>query len=108
MNKKVKVYGTSNDDVPEYEISVAKIVQNAKARGLKWTKDAYYRAKNGRNIISVDGAVYCCAVGAAQLENDTRDITISFCSNDNPSQFRHFDELDNPQIIGLGYRLAMR
>jgi hypothetical protein len=109
MGKKVKVLGTANDTgVPGVEFDLAKIVQNAKARGLKWTKEANYRAKNGRNINSADEAVYCCAVGAARLENDTTGINISFFANDNPSQFEHVDELNDSQIIGLGFRLAMR
>lgn len=104
---KTKTFGPSNDDIPDVDMHLAMIVQNAKAHGLKWTKYALYRSAG--NHVPVDNptkAAYCCAIGAAQLENDTKDIAISAGPNDNG--VCTVEELRDSVALGLGFRLAMR
>jgi hypothetical protein len=109
MGKKVKVLGTANDTgVPGVEFDLAKIVQNAKARGLKWTSNANYRGKNGRSTDNSNFAVFACAMGASLLEEDTAGIAIAAGANDFPKDYEHFSELTESQALGIGYRLAMR
>ena len=108
---KTKVFGTANDvDVPKVEFDLAKIVQNAKARGLKWTKYVNYRYKNGRPLedYNRDKVVFACARGASFLEEDTYDIDINAAANDNPKDLEFNDILEDSQALGIGYRLAMR
>lgn len=105
---KTRVYGKANDSIPEVEFDVAKLVQNAKAHGLRWTKDSNFRAKNGRPIDKSDGAAFCCAQGAAMLDDSTRGMSISTGANDAPEDYRDYDELEDYRLRGLGYRLAMR
>lgn len=105
---KTRVYGKANDEIPEVEFDVAKLVQNAKAFGLKWTKNSNYRTKNGRSIYVSDGAAFCCAQGAAWLDDSTRGMKISTTANDSPEIYRDCNELEDYKLRGLGYRLAMR
>lgn len=102
----------SNDKgVPKYEIAVAKLVQNAKGNGLKWTKNTLYRATNGKPCDKID-AVRCCAVGAALLRRDTAHYSINANANDT-MLYEYMDEDETGSIVfgdlvSLGYRLAMR
>lgn len=107
--KRVKVLGPSNDTgVPEVEFNLAKIVQNAKAHGLKWTKHTLYRTKgNHRPTEYVGNAVSCCALGASLLANDTKYLSIDTAAND--TDYTHITrELYDAEALGLGFRLAMR
>ncbi len=55
------------------ELLLAKMLQNAHARGLKWTRSASLRDVNDMPIPMerVEEATCCCAVGAAGLEPDS-------------------------------------
>ena len=113
---KTKVFGTANDvSVPEVEFNLAKIVQNAKARGLNWTKGAAYRFSNSRATNDyIDGTTRCCAVGAAWLEPDTKEMYVDTDANDLGfaglvASWKGKDGyLRDSELVGLGFRLAMR
>lgn len=81
MAGRVKIYGPAADADPR-ELLLAKLIQNGKARGLKWTHGTEFRGANGRAIEISDfedvsakepHIVSCCAAGAARLEPDTVD-----------------------------------
>ena len=115
---KTKTFGTANDSgVPEVEFNLAKIVQNAKARGLTWTKETAYRFSNGKathDCDFVDGIAKCCAVGAAWLEPDTKELNVDTDANDMgfAGLVQHWKGKDgylmDHELLGLGFRLAMR
>lgn len=70
--KRVKTYGPANDfDVPGIELDAAKLVQNAKAHGMKWTGGAFYRDAEGNHTSDRALAKSCCAIGARDLAQDT-------------------------------------
>lgn len=72
MAKKLKVLGPANDRrVPRDEITLAKLVQNAKALGLKHTSGAFFRNADDQWEDNADFAVACCAIGASKLSPDT-------------------------------------
>lgn len=56
------------EGVPEDEIVLAKMIQSAKARGLKPTCGAFYRDAGGSWTNNPSEAVECCAVGAWMLD----------------------------------------
>jgi hypothetical protein len=60
---------TSVRGVPKDEVFLAKIIQNAKARGLKFTRGTFYRDAKGRDLASnySEDVTHCCAAGAALL-----------------------------------------
>lgn len=112
MSKKVKTYGPANDkDVPEVEFEVAKLVQNAKSRGLEWCGGAYYKDAAGLSVFYPENAVACCAVGAARLSPDLWYMQLSSAANDmgiNAAVFQYdLFANDDRALRGLGYRLAM-
>jgi hypothetical protein len=82
----VKSLGPSNDDVPEDEITLAELIQNAAARGLTSTQTALYRDSSYADLYGPDrprrtfslgavaemedapaGATCCCVLGAQAL-----------------------------------------
>lgn len=73
----------SNDTIPDDELFLAELIQNAAANGLVSTRHSRYvspdgeRAYSAADIVSVYG---CCARGAAQLSPDT--IEKSYKYND--------------------------
>jgi hypothetical protein len=106
--------GPANDDgVPDDEIAVAKLVQNAKARGLGWCKGALYRDVDGASLDFIDSdTVSCCAVGASYLESDTDHIDIRVSGNDK-DEYPNWPEgeingFGKEYMIGAGYRCAMQ
>jgi hypothetical protein len=104
----------SNDrGVPKDEIQLAKLVQNAKARGLKWTKGAAYRDKSGKSQPYYSEETYsCCAIGAALLNKNTKDLCINTEANDvgytYTNKFITGHQYSTGQLLGLGFRLAMK
>ena len=106
-------YAKSNDKIPAVEMKLAKIVQNAKANNLGWTRATLYRDADNR-IVNRKDAVKCCAIGAALLSRTTKDYDIDPFANDNGigdnlSLFKETDvPLSDSKLLGLGFRLAMR
>lgn len=80
----------ANDDIPEDELILAKLIQNASARGLKACKYVPYTSKDGSTSYSCysNYIVSCCAMGAAYLENDSDDdiATYVFIARGNDSK----------------------
>ncbi len=73
MSKQVKTYGPAASAEPR-ELLLAKLIQNGKARGLKWTRGCEFRNAQGKAVdVYDDQVVSCCAAGAAVLEADTAD-----------------------------------
>lgn len=110
---KTKTFGPANDlYVPYEEMAIAKLVQNAKANNLKWTKGAIYRDRHGKPLMTGSKAASCCAIGAANLTWDTTNININPYGNDEGYEYKHFGQLKNedttPFQIGLGFRMAMK
>lgn len=107
---KVKTFGPANDvDVPDVEITIAKLVQNAKAFGMGWTKFAAYRDKRGRPC-DQDEAVRCCALGAKNLVIDTYG-PVDTVGNDygyDPIALSPESLADRSFDAGLGFRQAMK
>jgi len=101
-------YEKSNDKIPVVEMKLAKLVQNAKANNLDWTAKVLWRDKDGGAIPSPKGAASCCALGAARLAKDTKNYTISTYANDCGIISHNFYELPEPELLGLGFRLAMK
>ena len=64
---KIKTYGPSNDEVPEEELFLAAIIQNAKAFDMKPTKGANWRDANGRADPPREEVAKVCAIGARDL-----------------------------------------
>lgn len=52
--------------VPSYELLLARLIQETKARGLRATAGAYYRNRRGKPCTEAE-AVACCVNGAACL-----------------------------------------
>lgn len=96
-------------DVPKVEMQLAKLVQNAKGRGLKWTKNMLYKDDYGKYTTPAK-ASYCCALGAASLARDTKGFSISTYANDHgvTGTFAPNEVLDSSVLLGLGFRLAMK
>lgn len=68
----MKKLGKSNDDIPADEMLLAKIIQNSKAKNLKWCKGAEYRDVDGRSVAWFNTEpASCCAMGAIKLADDT-------------------------------------
>jgi hypothetical protein len=72
----VKTFGESNDAVPEDEMELAKLLQNAGAFGLKSCRGTLYKGgtMSGHDV-TLHGppaeAYACCAIGASMLASDT-------------------------------------
>jgi hypothetical protein len=103
---KVKSLGKANDaGVPEVEINAAKLVQNAKSKGLMWCAGHYFLGGNG-------GAVACCAVGAAHISEDTRGISLSVAVNDQGDSYftdnYGYSSYNDAEYTALLYREAMQ
>lgn len=64
--------------IPEDELFLAKLIQNAKARDLRSCRFATFRDKSRRvlvpNLNLPFEVAYCCASGAANLAEDTRKL----------------------------------
>ena len=108
---KTKVFGTANDDnIPAVEMKLAKIVQNAKAKNLGWTRLVLWKDKYGKSCNTPKNASRCCALGAAFLARDTKNYNISAGANDfgiDGIFDEYSNELSEPTLLGLGFRLAM-
>lgn len=115
----MKTFGKANDKgVSNEEFAVAKLVQNARAYGLGWTKNTLYRDRYGKRQESfIEGkTTRCCAIGAALLDKSTKDISI----DSDPNDIGHYESysyeifgnddsgIKSRALISMGYRLAMR
>jgi hypothetical protein len=69
--------GKSNNKFPQYkdELTLAELIQNAAARGLKSTKLTLYRDANGRALKSQHGEGYIASSGGGMLENPPEGTT---------------------------------
>lgn len=81
-NKKTKLGPANDKDVPEDEIHLAMLIQNASSRGMHSIQGRSYNGSASRNAdgtyepyFGVNG---CCALGAFCLEPDTRAALDSF------------------------------
>lgn len=102
--KKLKL---ANENIPEDEMVLAKILQNAKARDLGFSKGAYYKNSEG-HICLPQEAVYACAVGAAMLEEDTKCTGFYYITNGNDCDYwNNNTDLKDGETIGWAYRQAM-
>lgn len=101
-----KSLGPSNDVIPNDEMAVAMLVQNARSRGLEWCKGKLYD-----HLPYEQGATKeCCAIGAAVLELDTANIVIDFNGNDQdkyPKLVKPVNEMSSAYMVGAGFRCAM-
>lgn len=108
MSKKSVSLGPSNDIIPSDEMSVAMIVQNAKARGLGWTSHQLYDHVPYEPGLTTK----CCVIGAACLEKSTENINISIDGNDDSSyrvsSMGTDGGYDSQYMIGAGFRCAMQ
>lgn len=67
MSKKIQTYGPANDEgVPEEELLLAALIQNAGSRGLRSCRGGYFKRGN-KQLINEKGATTCCALGAARI-----------------------------------------
>lgn len=64
---KVKHVRRKTVPVPDDEMLLAKLIQNAKASGMKRTKGALYRTANSKVVWEHAEARSCCAIGAALI-----------------------------------------
>ena len=104
--------------LPE-EIYLAKLIQNAKARGLVGCVGAYYQSsghgglkpefclpvEDGRKLAA------CCAEGAARLEPDTRNQSQTMGlvnGNDDSEWIRGHDDYATGESVGWAFRQAMK
>lgn len=108
--KKLKL---ANENIPEDEMFLAKILQNAKARDLSFLKGAYYKNSDG-DVCFPQEAVYACAAGAAMLEEDTKCTGFYYITNgndcddywNNNTDLKDGETIDG-ETIGWAYRQAM-
>lgn len=105
----------ANDNIPQDEFHLAMIVQNAKARGLKWTSGARFRDNNGMSVgyYITKETVACCAIGAASLMSDTAHLNINFFGNDKGYNGLLYNDpntgkLSSDIMLGIGFRMAMK
>lgn len=112
---KIKSLGKANDvGVPEVEINAAKLVQNAKSKGLKWCSGRYFVDGSGLEITlgsKGENAVACCAVGAAHISDDTKNMVLSTAVNDRGDSYfieNYHDNYDDADYAALLYREAMQ
>jgi uncharacterized protein YjiS (DUF1127 family) len=103
---RVKTYGPANDDIPADEMFLAKIVQNAKAWGLKPGKGAHFR-RNRRAVAflgrptdrQIEQSTSCCAVGAAMITStDTQPFKYNYLTTGNDGK--------DPGCTGPGFDIG--
>ncbi len=86
MAGRVKTYGPAPEPADPKELFLAKMLQNALARGVAWCKGSFWIDDTGRTTGVHADAVACCALGAAYFERDTTEIGHStfgvICGND--------------------------
>lgn len=100
----------ANDEIPDDEMLLAKIIQNAAARGLKSCRSAPYRDWLGSPCDS-DRAIMCCAIGSAALEKDTEVPMRILCfvsyGNDNQSKWGHGTDPYDGETLGYAFVQAL-
>lgn len=106
----------ANDLIPEDEMFLAKIIQNAAARKFRSTVKTLYRGKNGRILVAPNkigaprGTRLCCAVGAQYLEADTNDYNYDGIPDGNDGRELLFDgnKARSGYTVGQSFRHALR
>lgn len=102
----------SNDDIPEDEMLLAKLLQNVNVRGLKWTKGAFMRDAKGWNTNQHKEVVSCCAMGAAALETDSDADAANWqgiiAGNDREEWYEYFPTTRDGESLGAAFRVAMQ
>ena len=93
----------NNKGVPRDEMMLAKMIQNAKALGLKRTRDANYRSADGEACYGFDNATSCCAIGAALITNLSVGIWADDGNDGAPPDDQHLDGYD----VGRSWYHAM-
>ncbi len=96
----------ANDNLPEDEMFAAKIIQNAKGRGLDYSYGALYR-KNNLPRMNKTNATACCAWGAMMLERDTNKEKKFLPGLVTGNDFDNYDH-GAGGIIGCVYRDVMK
>lgn len=108
--------GKSNDVIPNDEMELAMLVQNAKSLGLEHWVGA--RFDTGDSFHS-DGTRACCAIGAATLSDDTHYLTQRIHPDGNdrdnypgPGDSMHWytdpdGRFTSFYMLGAGFRCAM-
>lgn len=114
----------SNDNIPDDELLVAKLIQNAQSRGLVSCRGSRFKTTYGIGLFSMaegiadDDWYACCAMGAASLEEDTT-VEVSqmlrvIVGNDSldVDEFYHVDMNDEISIkgvnVGAAFEQALR
>ncbi len=121
---KQKTFGPANDDIPVDEMALAMALQNAKSRGLKPTKNSYYRTADGIPILwsPFEGVGHedqfkagsCCALGAMWLEHDSaeqiQNWTSTAVGDGNDSMRDEWDDVvrDCGESFGHTFQEAMK
>ena len=115
----MKTFGPSNDEIPEDELYLAKLLQNAGARGWGSTKGSYWVSTTGRKLFALEDDEGrpladhdirgCCAVGAAVVEADTLSpgIDESYLVNGNDSDEWNSSVNDFCETVGHAFQLAL-
>lgn len=112
-NKKLDkaALGSANDSIPDDELLLAQALQNVHEWDLKFCTGATYRNKDQLAMLTKDNAVYCCALGAAFLEDDSKNLkylwpTRIIKGNDDELYWSERDG-DLGESFGWGLRQAM-
>jgi hypothetical protein len=108
--------GEMSKKIPEDEMLLAKLIQNAKSRGLGWCSGALYLTPYGEPRANPVTANRCCAIGAANLDPETRAEVESYGfvahGNDNGAHVRWYSENSmrpaDGETLGWAFRLAMK
>ncbi len=93
------------------ELLLAKLLQNAHARGLGWCRGTSYADKSG-SPIRMEDAANCCAIGAAYLESDSwmdcSGYTDAVQGNDSlDSNFSFYVDASDDEDLGHAFKVAM-
>lgn len=106
----------SNDIIPQDEMYLAQALAAAKAKGLKWTRLARFRARTGFSCPKESGELESvCATGALELtglpefQNGQcpRDLAAITVGNDNLSDIWDSATWDNGASLGHTFKVAM-
>lgn len=109
--RKTKSLGPANDrGVPRDELILARLIQNAAARGLKSCRGAYYKNEDDVDVCARD-ATRCCAMGAAMLTPKLCPPTAIIIGNDakgnNPTPEIADDKWLSAYTIGAAFYEAL-
>lgn len=92
-----KTVRLSNDNIPEDELLLAKLLQNAGLYGLVACKGSAFKDENGwsTGTFNQDTSAACCALGAASLSPDTSSAVGSLDGVDTGNDANDYDTFSN-------------